>query len=71
MEREDILQTALRWAIPQLHAGRLTEAVAEFAGQCRVLGLDPPLHHAEIAKGMMTAEAGDPTEVREWLMKQR
>jgi hypothetical protein len=70
MDREEILQTARHWALRALDAGRLGEAVAEFAGQCRLHNLSPPLHHAEITLGVLIAEGGDPNEVRTWLMKQ-
>jgi hypothetical protein len=71
MEREDILDQARFHASRHWADGKLPEAVAEFVGQCRVLGLDPPIHHASITHAVLMAEKGDIDGVHEWLTKQK
>lgn len=71
MSREEILDTARYWARHRLAKGELTLAVAEFLGQCRVQGLDPPLHHADVTKAMLDAEGGDKEAVVKWIDQPR
>lgn len=71
MSREEILDTARYWARHQMAKEELTSAVAEFVGQCRVHGLDPPLHHADITKAILDAERGDKEAVAAWIEQRR
>lgn len=69
MDREDILDQAKFHASRFFAQGKLPEAIAEFVGQCRVMGLDPPLHHADITQGVLIAEKGDIDGVQAWLTR--
>jgi hypothetical protein len=71
MDREDILDQARFQASRHWVKGDLPKAVAEFVGQCRLMGLDPPLHHANITEGVLLAEKGDIDAVHAWLTRKQ